>query len=79
MRHLILDSSQAGEVLRARRIKRRLSQQALATQLHISQGRLSVLEASAGDITLDRLLVMARLLGFELVLQDIESTRAGEW
>ncbi len=81
MRQLVTSSGQVGEILRGRRKARRLSQQGLASKLGVSQSRLSSLEGDAAGLTLDRLILMAKLLGLELVLQDksdAPSTKA-EW
>ena len=70
MRKLISTPGQLGEIIRGRRKARKVSQQDLATKLHISQNRLSVLEGNPAGLRLDRLITLANLLGFELVLQD---------
>ena len=70
MRQLITTPSQVGEILRGRRKARRVPQLELATKLGVSQSRLSVLEADPAGLTLERLIVLAKLLGLELVLQD---------
>ena len=70
MRQFITTPGQVGEILRGRRKTRRVSQHELAAKLGISQGRLSVLEGDAAGLTLDRLILLANLLGLELVLQD---------
>lgn len=70
MRQLITTPGQVGEILRGRRKARRVPQQELATKLGISQSRLSTLEAEPAGLTLDRLVLLAKLLGLEIVLQD---------
>jgi len=70
MRQLITSPRQVAEILRGRRKALRISQQELATKLGISQSRLSTLEEDAARITLERLILLAKLLGLELVLQD---------
>lgn len=81
MRLLITTPTQVGEILRGRRKARSVTQQELATKLVISQSRLSTLEAQPGDLTLERLLLLAKLLGLELVLQDESEpkTNKSEW
>lgn len=74
MRQLITNPAQIGEILRGRRKSRRLSQQQLAEQLQISQSRLSILEAQPAGITLDRLILLANLLGLEIVIRDKTAT-----
>ncbi|UCV23589.1 helix-turn-helix domain-containing protein [Ferribacterium limneticum] len=63
---------QAGAYLRDRRKALKLSQTQVATRLGVSQNRFSVLEAVPGDLTLERLLVLAKTLGLELVLRSPE-------
>jgi HTH-type transcriptional regulator/antitoxin HipB len=73
--------NQIGEIFRARRKVRRISQGDLAEKLGISQSRLSVLEANPAGLTLDRLLLLAKLLDLELVVQDRATTPTtkAEW
>ncbi len=70
MRQPILNPAQLAEIIRGRRKARHLSQHELATQLGLSQARLSVLEGDASSLPLDRLLLLAKLLGLEIVIQD---------
>lgn len=70
LRQTLTTTRQVAEILRGRRKARRAAQHELATKLGISQSRLSVLEADPAGLTLDRLLLLAKLLGLELVLQD---------
>ncbi len=81
MRQLITTATQVGEILRGRRKARGVAQQELATKLGISQSRLSTLEAQPGDMNLERLLLLAKLLGLELVLQDKSEAKStkSEW
>ncbi len=83
MRQLITTPAQVGEILRGRRKARRIPQQELATKLGIGQSRLSTLEGDPAALTLERLLVLAKLLGLELVLQDEADAGVGrrkaEW
>jgi HTH-type transcriptional regulator/antitoxin HipB len=81
MRQLITTAAQVGEILRGRRKARGVAQQELATKLGISQSRLSTLEAQPGDMNLERLLLLAKLLGLELVLQDKSEAKGtkSEW
>ena len=81
MTQLINTPNQMGEIIRGRRKSRNVPQQELATKLHMSQSRLSTLEGNPANLTLDRLIAIANLLGFEIVLQDKldkTSTKA-EW
>lgn len=70
MRQPIPTPAQALEILRARRRSKGLAQAELAAKLGISQGRFSTLEANPGGMTLDRFLLLAKLLDLEVVLQD---------
>lgn len=81
MRQLITIPAQVGEILRGRRKARRVPQQDLALKLGISQSRLSSLEGEPGGLTLERLLLLANLLGLELILQDKSETSGSqvEW
>jgi len=80
MRQLISAPNQAGEILKARRKARGVSQQTLATKLGTSQSRLSSLEEDPARMTLERLLALANLLDLELVLQDKSGARTpAEW
>jgi HTH-type transcriptional regulator/antitoxin HipB len=81
MRQLISSPKQVGEIVRGRRKAHGVSQKALSEKLGITQGRLSMLESAPGSMTLERLLLLGKLLGFEVVLQD-RSERTGpkaEW
>lgn len=78
---LLTTSRQVGEILRARRKARKISQAELAAKLGIGQSRLSTLERDAAGLTLDRFFAMAKLLGLEIVLQDVTTLprRKSEW
>jgi HTH-type transcriptional regulator/antitoxin HipB len=75
MRQLVTTPGQVGEILRGRRKARRMPQAELATQLGISQGRFSTLETDPTGMTLERFLVLARLLGLEVVVQDRSASK----
>ena len=81
MRQLLNTPGQVGEILRERRKSRRVPQEELAAKLSISQSRLSTLESNPAGLTLDRLLLLTKLLGFELVLQDKSESpkRKDDW
>lgn len=70
MRQLINTTAQLAEIIRGRRKVRRISQAELATQLGITQGRFSALEADPSSLPLDRLILLVKLLGLELIIQD---------
>lgn len=75
----LTQSSQVGRILTARRRALKLSQQALAAKLGISQNRLSELEANPARLPLERLLEMANILGLELVIQDRKTATRADW
>lgn len=80
MQQCISTPSQSGHVLAARRRALKLSQEAVAAKLGVSQSRLSELEADPSRLTLDRFISLANLLGLEVVIQDkASSTPKGEW
>ncbi len=79
MRQLITTPNQVGEILRGRRKARRIPQKELAAKLSVSQSRLSTLESNPAGLTLERLLLAAKLLGLELVIQDKSAARKTEW
>jgi HTH-type transcriptional regulator / antitoxin HipB len=70
MRQPISNQAQVAAIIRGRRKARHLSQSELAAKLGLSQARLSVLEGDASTLPLDRLLLLAKLLGLEVVIQD---------
>jgi HTH-type transcriptional regulator/antitoxin HipB len=70
MFQILSNSAQLGQIIADRRKARKLSQRVLATKLAISQNRLSELENDPGKFTLERLLVLANILGLELIIQD---------
>ncbi|ATE59337.1 helix-turn-helix domain-containing protein [Thauera sinica] len=78
--HRLSTAQQAGKILADRRKSLGLSQATAAAGLGISQNRLSELEAGPERLTLDRLISLASLLGFDVVLQEkAPSADAGEW
>jgi HTH-type transcriptional regulator/antitoxin HipB len=70
MRQILNHGTQLGQILASRRKALKLSQQALATKLTISQNRLSEIETNPGTLTVERLLDLCNLLGLELVMQN---------
>ncbi|HEX5126230.1 MAG TPA: helix-turn-helix transcriptional regulator, partial [Rhodocyclaceae bacterium] len=58
MQQALSTSAQTGYVLASRRKALKLSQQAIASKLSISQNRLSELEENPARLTLDRLLAL---------------------
>jgi HTH-type transcriptional regulator/antitoxin HipB len=78
MRQPITTPAQVGQILRARRAARRISQRTLAEKLGITQGRFSMLEADPAALTVGRLLALANALGLTLVVQDKSDQLAPE-
>ncbi|MGE5386993.1 MAG: helix-turn-helix domain-containing protein [Betaproteobacteria bacterium] len=72
---------QFGALLIARRKALKLSQQAVAAKLGISQNRLSELEEDPARLTLERLIALANALGLDLMVQDKPAAEAspGDW
>ncbi len=70
MRQVIQNPEQLGAVLRGRRKARRIPQRELAVALGITQPMLSVQESTPATLPLARLLLLAKLLDLEIVVQD---------
>ena len=81
MQQLIFTPAQAGQILASRRKALKLSQREVASKLGIGQSRLSELEEDPASMTLDRLIALANLLGFELMIQEKAraAVPAGQW
>jgi len=79
----IFTSDQLGQLLASRRKALGLSQSEAAARLGISQNRLSELERQPAQLTLDRLLALAGMLGLDLDIQAKPSNpgkeEEGEW
>lgn len=61
---------QLGAILRDQRRARKMSQSHIATRLNISQSWFSELEQNPAELNLDRLLVLAKALGLEVMLRS---------
>ncbi len=70
MQQIVSTARQAGHVITGRRKALKLSQQAIAAKLGISQNRLSELEEDPARLTLDRLIALTNILGLELIIRD---------
>jgi HTH-type transcriptional regulator / antitoxin HipB len=68
--NLIAVADQVGDVLRSRRKLVHVSQKTMAAKLGISQSRLSALETDSSGLTVERLLILANILGLEVVLRE---------
>jgi HTH-type transcriptional regulator/antitoxin HipB len=66
--HALSTATQLGLLLQTSRKARKLTQAALATQVGLSQSRVSHLEQHAGQMSLDQLLNWCAVLGLELTL-----------
>lgn len=75
---VIATSAQLNELFRGRRKAQKLSQAAIAEKIGVTQSAYSKLEADPTAIPLGRLLAVARVLGFELVVRDRTATES-EW
>jgi HTH-type transcriptional regulator/antitoxin HipB len=70
MAQTLTNTQQVGHLLSANRKAQGMTQAQAAARLGISQARLSELEQNPGRLTVERLLVLANLLGLELVLRS---------
>ncbi len=79
--HKLSTSTQISHLLTARRKELGLTQATVSARLGISQNRLSELEKQPSQLTLDRLLALAGILGVELLLQerDQKAPVKSEW
>jgi HTH-type transcriptional regulator/antitoxin HipB len=64
---------QLGQILKACRQKRRLTQAAVGAKAGMRQAQISALETRGADITVDTLYRVLSALGLELVLRDRSS------
>ncbi|MFO0560612.1 MAG: helix-turn-helix transcriptional regulator [Polyangiales bacterium] len=80
-RATIRTAAQVSEIVRARRHALGLSQAEVGAVLGIQQGRYSTLEANAGQLSLERLLLLCAKLGLELSIEDkpTSTSPASEW
>lgn len=65
----IITAAQLGLQLQNARKGRRLSQDQLALRVGLSQSRLSELERTPGDLSVNQLLALCSQLGLQLTLQ----------
>jgi HTH-type transcriptional regulator/antitoxin HipB len=81
MQRFLMTPTQTGQMLVSRRKALKLSQEAVANRLGISQPRYSELEIHPDRITLDRLLILASVLKLDLALceKDSKPVHKGEW
>ncbi len=71
--------TQIGKIVAARRRAMKISQQALAAKLGISQNYLSEIESGTKKLSTQRLLEIANVLGLELVIQSKQRLPRTDW
>lgn len=69
-------ADQLGQLLRAARKTKGLSQTELGQMLGLSQGRVSALELNPKALSLEQLMTWASVVGLELLVQEKPSSRA---
>ena len=74
--HPMNTAEQIGANLVARRKALDLSQTDVASQIGLSQNRLSELESHPGTLTVDQLLALAKVLGLQIGLDAASGTGA---
>jgi len=79
--HPINDPRQIGATVTGRRKHLKLSQTQVASQLALSQNRLSELESRPETLTVEQLLALLNALGLEMVVRDRGAGRKpkSEW
>ena len=71
--------TQIGKIVAARRRALKISQQALAAKLGISQNYLSEIESGTKKLSTQRLLEITNVLGLELVIQSKQQLPRTDW
>jgi HTH-type transcriptional regulator/antitoxin HipB len=66
--HVLLTSSQLGQILQTSRRSKKMSQAALAVKLGLSQSRVSHLEKHAEELSVEQLMNWCTALGLELAV-----------
>ena len=64
--HTITTTAQVGATLAARRKQLELTQEKVASQVGLSQNRLSVLESRPQTLTVDQFIALLNVLGLEM-------------
>lgn len=72
---------QLGQILKACRAKRKLTQGEVGAKVGLRQSHISAIETHGADVTVDTLYRMLSALGLELVLRDLPppGTSPQEW
>jgi HTH-type transcriptional regulator/antitoxin HipB len=79
---LLLTASQLGQLLKAARKHRKLTQAEVAARLSLSQNRVSYLEHHPDELSFKQLLAWCAVVGLDLRLgerESLESTNKTEW
>lgn len=81
MEYVARTPQQLGQVIRACRKKRQLTQGMVGAKVGVRQAQISSIETRGADITVDTLYRLLSALGLELVLRDMQArdTRPTEW
>lgn len=66
--HVLLTSSQLGQILQTSRKAKKMSQSILAVKLGLSQSRVSHLEQHAEELSVEQLMNWCTVLGLELAV-----------
>ena len=81
--HPLATASQLGQLLRAARKRRKLTQAAVASRLSLSQNRVSYLELHPDEISVKQLLAWTATVGLDMRLVDRDlnafASPAEEW
>ena len=77
MNRLLHTSQQLAVLIKTARKARQLTQAEVAARLGVSQNRFSELERDASGLTVERLLVLAPLLGLDILVQKSDARPAG--
>jgi HTH-type transcriptional regulator/antitoxin HipB len=70
MQHRIVSADQVGLLLHSARKAGHITQARLASQMGLSQSRLSKIEQDPGSATVQQLLALCGVLGIELMMQS---------
>ena len=81
MDYVVRTPQQLGQILKACRKKRQLTQGMVGAKVGVRQAQISVIETHGADITVATLYRLLSALGLELVLRDrpLRDTSPTEW
>lgn len=77
MDYVARNPEQLGQVLKACRTRRQLTQTAVGSRVGMRQAQISGIETQGADITVDTLYKLMSALGLELVVRDRQTPTAG--